>query len=402
MAETYKYDARDVAGKLVSATIVADSEQLVYQRLREMKLIPVKVARQGAGLSMEINLRRKVKLKDLAVFSRQFSTMVSSGLPMLRALATLEQQTGSKVLMKAASEIRLDIERGSSLSSAMAKHPRVFDNLYVSMVRSGEAGGVLEAVLDRLAVNLEREVQLRGRIRSAMTYPVVVIGFVSMILSAMLIFIVPQFKSIYAQLNGTLPAPTLMLLAVSTFVRTKFPFVVIGIVVLVIAIRRWKRTDRGKHIWDAMMLKMPVFGPLFQKTALSRFARTLAVLSRSGVPILQSLDVVSETVNNAVIADAVKDVQGSVRQGESIARPLARHGVFPGMVVQMLSVGEETGAIDTMLEKVAQFYDDEVTAAVDSLTSIIEPVMIAIVGGCVGLAVIALYLPMFNMINLIK
>ena len=403
MPDTYTYQVRDPSGNLRSGTIVADSQALVSERLREQGLVPVSIAVQkGLKLSMEFNVRQKVKLKDLAVFSRQFSTMVSSGLPMLRALATLETQTGSKPLSKAVSDVRVEVEKGSSLSGAMAKHPKVFNNLYVAMVKSGETGGVLDAVLDRLAGNLEREVSLRGRIKSAMTYPIVVLGFVTLIMMAMLIFIVPQFKSIYAQLHGTLPLPTRILLTISDAVRHDFIFVILGIGAFVWALRRWKKTDGGRRFFDKLKLRAPIFGPLFQKTALSRFARTLSVMSKSGVPIIQSLDVVAETVNNVVVSDAVRDVQESVKQGESIAKPLSRHEVFPGMVVQMLTVGEETGALDTMLEKIAQFYDDEVTAAVDSLTSILEPVMIAIVGGAVGMAVIALYMPMFNIINLIK
>ncbi|HXY70970.1 MAG TPA: type II secretion system F family protein [Actinomycetota bacterium] len=403
MPDTYTYQVRDQSGNLRSGTIVADNQTLVLERLREQGLVPVSIAVQkGLKLNMEFNVRQKVKLKDLAIFSRQFSTMVSSGLPMLRALATLETQTGSKALSKAVADVRIEVEKGSSLSGAMSKHPKVFNNLYVAMVKSGETGGVLDAVLDRLAGNLEREVSLRGRIKSAMTYPIVVLGFVTLIMMAMLIFIVPQFKSIYAELHGTLPLLTRMLLAVSDAVRHDFIFVVAGIALMIWGLRRWKRTESGGLFFDKLKLRAPIFGPLFQKTALSRFARTLSVMSKSGVPIIQSLDVVAETVNNRVMSEAVRDVQESVKQGESIAKPLSRHEVFPGMVVQMLTVGEETGALDTMLEKIAQFYDDEVTAAVDSLTSILEPVMIAIVGGAVGVAVIALYMPMFNIINLIK
>jgi type IV pilus assembly protein PilC len=403
MPDTYTYEVRDQSGKTISGTIVADSQALVLERLKEQGMVPVKVALQKkVNLKMEFNVRTKVKLKDLAIFSRQFSTMVSSGLPMLRALATLENQTSSKALATAVSEVRQDVERGSSLSASMAKHPKVFNNLYVAMVKSGETGGVLDAVLDRLAGNLEREVSLRGRIKSAMTYPIVVLGFVTLIMMAMLLFIVPQFKSIYSELHGTLPLPTRILLAVSDAVRTKLPFVLVAIAVIVFLFKRWKKTTNGRHAIDKFKLKAPIFGPLFQKTALSRFSRTLSVMSKSGVPIIQALDVVAETVNNAVMSEAVRDVQESVKQGESLAKPLSRHEVFPGMVVQMLTVGEETGALDTMLEKIAQFYDDEVTAAVDSLTSILEPVMIAVVGGAVGLAVIALYMPMFNIINLIK
>jgi len=403
MPETYEYRVRDQGGKLVTGTLVADNEQLLLNRLREMGYTPLKVSQRRAGVKREINLFKRVKVRDLAIFSRQFSTMVNSGLPILKALSILEQQSESKLLTSTISTVRIDIERGSSLSAAMGKHPKVFNNLYVAMVRSGEAAGVLEQVLDRLALNLEREVSLRHRIRSAMTYPVVVLAFVSLILAAMLLFIVPQFKAIYASLQGKLPFPTRILLKVSDLFRHDFIFVILALGVLIYFLRRYKKTEAGREQWDRMKLKLPIFGALFQKTALARFARTLAVLSKSGVPILQSLDVVSETGNNSLMSKAVKDVQQSVKQGESLAKPLARHSsLFPPMVVQMLAVGEETGALDTMLEKVAAFYDDEVTATVDSLTSIIEPAMIFVIGGMVGMAVIALYLPMFNIIKLIK
>jgi type IV pilus assembly protein PilC len=402
VAETYEYRVRDQSGKVVTGTLLADNEQLVLSRLREMGYVPLKVQPQGGGVRREIRLRTKPKMKDLSIFSRQFSTMVNSGLPILRALSILEQQTSSGIITRAVREVRGDIERGASLSSAMAKHPKVFNNLYVAMVRSGEAGGVLEAVLERLASNMEREVALRQRIKSAMTYPVVVLGFVSLILLAMLIFIVPQFQGIYKQLGGTLPLPTRILLTVSDLVVHKLPLLLIGFGIAVFLLRRYVKTPQGRMQWDGLKLRVPIFGPLFHKTALARFSRVLGVLSKSGVPILQSLEVTAEVVNNAQVSKAILDVQQSVKQGETLSKPLGRHGVFPPMVVQMLAVGEETGSIDTMLEKVAQFYDDEVSATVDSLTSLIEPVLIFFVGGAVGLAVIALYLPMFNIINLIK
>jgi len=402
VAETFEYRVRDQSGKVVTGTLLADSEQLVINRLREMGYVPIKVEAQGGGMRREVRFRNKAKLKDLALFSRQFSTMVNSGLPILRALSILEQQSSSTVITRAIREVRGDIERGSSLSAAMGKHPKVFNNLYVAMVRSGEAGGVLEAVLDRLANNLEREVALRQRIKSAMTYPIVVLGFVSLILLAMLIFIVPQFQGIYKQLGGKLPLPTRILLSVSDLVVHKLPFLLVGLGIVVFLLRRYVKTPGGRAQWDAFKLRVPIFGPLFHKTALARFSRVLSVLSKSGVPILQSLEVTAEVVNNSQVSKAIMDVQQSVKQGETLSKPLGRHGVFPPMVVQMLAVGEETGSIDTMLEKVAQFYDAEVAATVDSLTSLIEPVLIFFVGGAVGLAVIALYLPMFNIINLIK
>jgi type IV pilus assembly protein PilC len=401
MPDTFLYKGRDAQGRLVSGSLVADNQTLVMTRLREIGVTPVSVKTQRTVMK-DINLGKGVKGKDLAVFSRQFATMINSGLPVLQALSILEQQTPSANLRKAVQTMRVDIEGGASLSAALAKHPKIFNRLYVSMVRSGEIGGVLDSVLERLATNLERDVSLRNRIRSAMTYPIVVLGFVTMIMVAMLVFVVPQFKSIYASLNGQLPMLTRMMLTVSDVFKHDFIIVVAVIAILVWVLKRWKKTEKGRLQWDRLKLRVPIFGQLFLKTALSRFTRTLAVLNRSGVPILQSLEVVSETVNNALIRNAIMDVQDSVKRGESLAKPLRQHKVFPPMVVQMMAVGEETGSLDTMLEKVSMFYDDEVTAMVDQLASLIEPIMIAIVGAMVGVAVIALYLPMFNVINLIK
>ena len=336
------------------------------------------------------------------MFSRQFATMINSGLPILRALSILADQTSNGELARVLNECRLDIEQGSSLSAAIQKHPKVFSNLFVSMVKSGETGGSLDSVLLRLADMIENEVKLRGKIKSAMTYPIAVVALVSLIMSGMLLFVVPQFKSIYAQLGGSLPMPTRVLLALSEIFKKYWYIVIAAVFAGRFFFRRWKATPNGREAVDAFKLRVPVFGTLFHKTALARFAGTLSMLLRSGVPILQALDIVSETVNNRTIAKAVQDVQGSVREGESMAKPLAKHKVFPPMVVQMIAVGEETGQVDVMLEKVATFYNQEVEASVDALTSLIEPLLIAVIGGAVGAAVIALYMPMFNIIKLIQ
>jgi type IV pilus assembly protein PilC len=400
---TYQYKVRDRAGKLVSGELMGDSESLVMAKLREMGMVPIEVKKAKTGLKMEINLRPgHVKLKDLSVFSRQFATMVNSGLPILRALSILSEQTASKELQKVLVQVRLDVEQGASLSGAMERHPKAFNDLYVAMVKAGETGGVLDNVLLRLADNIEKEVELRRKVKSAMTYPLVVVALVTLILAAMLLFVVPQFESIYAQLGGELPLPTRLLLAVSNAVRTYWYVFLLVILGAVFALRRYKKTDRGRAQVDAVKLRVPVFGGLFHKAALARFSSTLGMLLRSGVPILQALDIVIDTVNNRTLGRAVDDVQSSVREGESMAKPLSRHSVFPPMVVQMLAVGEETGAVDTMLDKVADFYNSEVSASVDALTSLIEPLMIAIIGGAVGAAVIALYMPMFNIIKLIQ
>jgi type IV pilus assembly protein PilC len=325
--------------------------------------------------------------------------MVNSGLPILRGLSILAEQTENKELARVLGEARLDVEQGSSLSGALSKHDHVFNNLYISMVRAGETGGSLDSTLVRLAEMIEREVQLRGKIKSAMTYPVAVVALVLLIMSAMLLFVVPQFESIYASLDAKLPMPTRSLLFLSDVFKTYWFMFVGAVLVGRFFFRRWKKTERGREVVDSLKLRAPVFGSLFHRTALSRFSSTLAMLLRSGVPILQALEIVSETVSNKVIGKAITDVQLSVRDGESIAKPLTKHAVFPPMVIQMIAVGEETGQVDTMLEKIAQFYDQEVEAAVDALTSLIEPILIAVIGGCVGAAVVALYLPMFQIIE---
>ena len=403
MPATYEYKVRDRSGNLVNGQLVGDNEGLVMAKLREMGFTPIEVKKANVGLKMEINLRPgRVKLKHLAVFSRQFATMVNSGLPILRALSILSEQTESKELGKVLTQVRVDVEQGASLSGAMSKHPKSFSDLFVAMIRSGETGGVLDNVLLRLADNIEREVELRRKIKSAMTYPIAVVALVVLLMSAMLLFVVPQFESIYAQLGSTLPLPTRILLGLSRGVRTFWWMFILMGVGASYGLKRFKRTPQGRAIMDRLKLKAPLFGSLFHKTALARFSSTLGMLLRSGVPILQAMDIVVETVNNKVIAAAVTDVQGSVREGESIAKPLGKHAVFPPMVVQMLAVGEETGAVDTMLDKVSDFYNSEVSAAVESLTSLIEPALIAVIGGAVGAAVVSLYMPMFNIINLIQ
>jgi len=405
MPTMYGYKVRDREGKLLGGSLEAESEEAVIGRLRQLGYTPLSIeAEKGAGLKTELRLpgTGRVKLKDLAIFSRQFATMINSGLSLLRALTILGEQTANRRLGEVVGQVRAEVETGSSLSAAMAKHPKIFNRLYVSMVRAGEIGGFLDEVLVKVAETFEKEVALRGKIRSAMTYPVVVFVMVILIVSAMLIFIVPTFKNLYSSLGGELPLPTRMLVGVSDGLRRYFLLVLLVMAGLAFAYKRWRATPAGRYRLDQFKLKVKVFGPLFHKSALSRFARTLATLIRSGVPILQALEIVAETVNNGVISRAIRDVQDSVREGESLATPLAKHPTFPAMVVQMMAVGEETGALDTMLTKVADFYDQEVEAAVASLTSLIEPILIAVMGAAVGGMVVALYLPLFRIIEFIK
>jgi type IV pilus assembly protein PilC len=406
VAETFAYKVRDRGGKLLEGTLEADNQQLLIGKLRSMGYMPIDIVQQNAPtMSRDLKipfLGNRVKLKDVAVMSRQFATMINSGLALLRALNILAEQTESKPLAAIVAQVRIDVEKGSSLSAALSRHPKAFSRLYVAMVRAGEVGGVLDSVLLRLAETIEKQVELRRKVRSAMTYPIVVMVLVLLIVTAMLLFIIPMFKGLYGELGGTLPLPTLILLGVSSFVR-KLWYVLFGVVGgIVWAFRHWINTEKGRNRWDAIKLKLPVMGLLVRKTALARFSRTLSALVRSGVPILESLDIVAETSGNHVVSVAVLDTQLAVKSGEPMSQRLEQHPVFPPMVVQMMAVGEETGALDEMLDKIADFYDQEVEATVEALTSLIEPLLIVVMGAAVGGMVISLYLPMFNIIKLIK
>jgi type IV pilus assembly protein PilC len=345
-----------------------------------------------------------VKLKDLAIFSRQFATMISSGLSLIRSLSILHAQTDNKKLAETIDEIRNRVEAGSSLSQALAEHEKIFPKLFVAMVRAGETAGMLDQVLLRVAAMYEADVKLRSKIKSAMTYPVIVFVMAILLSTVMLIFIVPVFAEMFEDLGGQLPLMTQVLVSASNFV-TSWIGVLTYIVVpsaLWFGYKRIRSTEKGRYALDVMKLRLPVFGPLFHKIALTRFARNLSTLMAAGVPILQALEITADTVNNGPIANAVKDVQDSVRQGESINGPLSQHEVFPPMVVQMIAVGEETGNVDGMLAKISDFYDTEIESTTESLTALMEPLMIGVIGGIVGGMVIALYLPMFKIFELIE
>jgi len=401
MAATYVYKVRDKAGRLVEGSLEAQNEQLVVSRLRDMGYVPLSVSRKSRSpLTMEINFGKKFEPKDLVVFSRQLATMIDSGLSILRALAILAEQTESKAMAKVVAAMKVDIEQGLSFSQAVSRHPKIFPPLYVAMVRAGETGGVLDEVMTRLASTLEKQLELRAKIKSAMTYPIVVFAIVVLIVAGMLLFVVPMFEGMYKDMGGTLPLPTRVLIGLSGILTKIWWLLAILIAGGVFAFRRWLATPAGRLRWDRFKLRVPIFGSLLQKTALARFSRTLAALIRSGVPIMESLDIVRETAGNAVVATALADARERVRLGESVSVALT-NDVFPPMVVQMIAVGEETGAVDHMLEKIADFYDSEVESTVDALTSLIEPGLMVFMGVAVGGMVIALYLPMFNLINLV-
>ncbi|GAB6903999.1 type II secretion system F family protein [Kineosporia succinea] len=402
-AKTYEYKYRDRQGKLVKGKLEAPSEDVLIQRLRQQGYAPLDVKQANTGLNVEIKMpgSNKVDLKDLAIMSRQFATMIDSGLSLLKALSILAEQTESKPLAKTLNEVRSDVEGGSSLSAAMAKHTKVFPPLMINMCRAGEVGGFLDAVLLQIAANMESEVKLRAKIKSAMTYPVVVFIMAILAVVGMLLFIVPVFTNMFASLGGTLPAPTRALVFLSAAMKVAAPIIVVLAVPGSVIWNRNKHKEGVRRVVDPLKLKVPIFGDLFRKVAISRFSRNLGTMLHAGVPILRSLEIVGEAAGNVVLRDAAKAVGESVQQGKPLAAPLAEHKVFPPMVVQMLAVGEDTGAMDSMLHKISEFYDQEVEATTEALTSIIEPLMIAVLGSLIGGMIIALYMPIFSVFNLI-
>ena len=403
---TFEYKIRDRAGSVQTGQMEAASSAAVAKTLRDKGFVPLKIAeRQMGSLDKEFKipgLGKKVKNKEIAVFSRQLATMVNSGLTLVRALTVLQEQSQNPAFTSVIADVRARVEQGSSLSVSLASHPKIFGTLYVAMVQAGEVGGALDETLIRLADTLEAGVRLRSKVKAAMAYPVMVCGLVILIVSAMLLFIVPIFSRMYADLGGELPLPTQTLVNISSLLSKWWWLLGLITIGSVVGFKRWIRTPAGRAKWDRFKLRVPLFGKLVQKVAISRFSRTMSVLSRTGVPVLQALDIVAATAGNALVAEALRDVQESVKRGESLAGPLARHEVFPPMVTHMMAVGEETGALDAMLGKVADFYDQEVDAAVSALTSLIEPILIVVMAVAVGGILISLYLPMFNIASLIK
>jgi type IV pilus assembly protein PilC len=401
----FAYKALDARGAQAAGEMEGESKAAVAAALRSrgLTVLDLNEVKHGWG---QIQIGGRVKPKDLTVFSRQFATMVNSGLSMLRCLYVLEEQTPNKKLVVVIGEVRADVEAGISLSDALEKHPNVFSKLYVSMVRAGELGGILDEVLNRVATQLEKEDQIRRAVKSAMVYPVLIGSFAIIVLIGMVLFLIPIFADMYKDLgNAKLPMLTRIMMGISDAMLT-LPWNIVIVVAIVAAIwglLRLKRTDRGHHVWDRFKLHVPMgIGPIVQKLAIARFARTLGTLITSGVPILQAIEITGQAAGNVVIEDAMEEVQTSVKEGQSITAPLAKVKVFPAMVTQMISVGEETGSLDAMLGKIADFYEDEVNAAVKSLTSILEPILMLGVGAIVGTVVISMYLPIFNMMNIVK
>ncbi|CAN5191273.1 type II secretion system F family protein [soil metagenome] len=405
--KSWNYTSRNQSGKVVKGKLEAPSESAVLGKLQSMGLSPMSVSegKANTGMNMEISLRgfeKGVDLKSLAVASRQLSTMISAGLPLLRALHILADQTENKKLKTILGQVASDVEVGGSFSESLAKHPLDFPPIMISMVRAGEAGGFLEGALDSLATNFEKDAKLRGEIKSAMTYPVMVLLIALVAVIIMLTFIVPIFKNMFEGLGSSLPAPTQFLVNISQNMFWVIPTLVVLIVVGMVWWKRNKNTEAVRKILDPLTLKAPVFGTLVQKIAVARFTRNFANMIGAGVPILQALNIVGSTSGNYVIEMATKRIADSVKLGQSIAKPLSEESVFPPMVVQMMSVGEDSGSLEIMLVKIADFYDAEVEAATKGLTSMIEPILIAFLGIVIGGMVVALYMPIFSIATAIQ
>ena len=405
MAIAYTYTVRDRTGREITGSLEADSADALTGKLRQMGYFVVSVEEVKTSFTKrQIRIfGARVKSKEITIFTRQFATMINAGLPLTKCLNILSQQTESQVLSDVITDCQKEVEAGRSLSEALSKHPEAFSDLYVAMVRAGELGGMLDDVLLRVANQLERDTEIRQKIKSAMTYPLVVLAITIVVVALMLMFVVPRFAKMFTELGGKLPTYTQFLVNVSHFLAGWGGLVVIAAIIgLVIGYRRVRATDKGRMTIDRIKLRLPIAGTLFHKTAMSKFSRTLGTLISSGVPILGALEITGETTGNMVVTKALDEVRAGVKEGETIAHPLTQADVFPPMVTQMIAIGEETGALDVMLAKVSEFYDSEVNAAMDGLSSTIEPVLLVVLGGSVGAIVIALYMPIFKVITLIK
>ena len=400
---TYVFKAMDLAGTKAGGEVEAESKQAVSDQLKQSGLIVLDIADKHSSRQLELAFLKRVKARDLAIFARQLSTMISAGMSILRSLYVLEEQTESKFLKETIVAVRKDVEAGLSLSDAMARHPKVFNPLFVAMTQAGEMGGVLEDALLRVADQLQKDASLRRQIRSAMIYPVLVITFAVGVMMALVAFLVPVFEGVFKQFGGKLPAITQVSVGLSHMVTGYWWLMFLTFGASVVAFIKWKKSSVGRPQWDRFRLRVPMkIGAIVQQIAVARWSRTLASLTGAGVPLLQALEITGKTGGNVVVEEAMDGVIASVKRGGTIAAPLAQAPIFPAMVTHMVGVGEETGALDTMLEKVAEFYEDQVEASVKALTSILEPIMIILIGSIVGFIVVSMYMPLFTVYNNIK
>jgi type IV pilus assembly protein PilC len=401
MATTYQWSGKTTKGTIESGEMAAGSKEDVISQLKRKSITPTVITEKVSKSSF--GLRGRVKDKDIVVFTRQFATMIDAGLPLVQGIEILSTQVENKALAKTLVAVKKDVEGGSSYADALKKHPRIFSELYVNMVAAGEAGGILDTILNRLSLYIEKAMKLKKKVKGAMIYPTVITTVAVLVIAVIMIFVVPTFSKMFAQLGGTLPMPTRIIIGLSHFIAGMGGIMVLATIIgLIVTIIQVRRTEKGKKFIDSIVLKLPIFGTILNKVAIAKFTRTLGTLISSGVPILDGLEITAKTAGNKVIEYHVLDVKKAVAEGKTLAEPLSRAKVFPPMVTHMIAVGETTGALDAMLSKIADFYDDEVDAAVSNLTALMEPMLMVFLGVTVGFIVVAMYLPIFKLITLIK
>lgn len=405
MAMVFQWSGKTTRGAIESGEITAATKEEVIAQLRKKNITPTLITEKKAAKKKLFGGlgAGKVGDKDIVIFTRQFSTMIDAGLPLVQALDILSTQVENKAFARVLSQIKDDVEAGSTYADALKKYPRVFSDLYANMVAAGEAGGILDTILNRLAAYIEKSMKLKKKVKGAMVYPIVVSSIAILVIGVIMIFVVPTFSTMFATLGGTLPLPTAMIIKLSNFLAGIGGLLTLGAIVgFIVSLKQFRRTKKGQEIIDRISLKLPIFGALLNKVAVAKFTRTLGTLVSSGVPILDGLEITAKTSGNKVIEYAIMDVRKAVTGGKTLAEPLTKAKVFPPMVTHMISVGESTGALDAMLSKIADFYDDEVDAAVGGLTAMMEPMLMVFLGGAVGFIVVAMYLPIFKLITLIK
>jgi len=399
MAKKFSWEARTKGGSVQKGTMEADSVEAVEAQLKKYGMMGITVKEQGK-LSMELKLPSfggGVETKDLVVFTRQFATMIDSGLPLVQCLDILAGQQENKTFKEVLYKVKESVESGSTFADALAKHPKIFDDLFVNLVAAGEIGGILDTILNRLAAYIEKAMKLKKRVKGAMVYPATIMSIAVIVVGVILVFVIPTFAKMFADFGGDLPAPTKFVIALSNFFKKYILVMIAAVWGIGFAFKKYYATPKGRKVVDAIALKLPVAGTLIRKVAVAKFTRTLGTMLSSGVPIMDGLDIVAKTAGNKIVEEAIYSVRQSISEGKTIAEPLAASGIFPPMVVQMISVGEATGAMDTMLNKIADFYDDEVDDAVGNLTAMMEPLLMVFLGTTVGGLVVAMYLPIFKL-----
>ncbi len=396
----FTWEGKNRTGKVQKGDMEAPNEAAVTAALRRQGVMASKIKERGKGLDIELKIpgmEPKISSKDLVVFTRQFATMIDAGLPLVQCLDILARQQDNSTFKKILSKVKEDVESGSTFADALKKHPKAFDELYVNLVAAGEVGGILDTILNRLAAYIEKALKLKKKVKGAMTYPVTIIGIAVVVIAVILVFVIPTFEKMFADFGGTLPLPTQIVINISNFIQTYILVIIGAIIAFIFTVKRIYKTEKGRAFMDDWALKLPVMGVLIRKVAVAKFTRTLGTMISSGVPILDGLEIVSRTAGNRTVEKAIQHVKQSISEGKTIAEPLEKSGVFPPMVCQMISVGEQSGSIDTMLNKIADFYDDEVDDAVANLTSMMEPMLMLFLGTTVGGLVIAMYLPIFKL-----